>query len=61
MMSPSKLSLGSYLRANKLNNSMATKIIGIQKKDDLYDRIANGGGDSRKKVIFFVYLKRGCS
>lgn len=46
------MSLGAYLRSNKLNSTIPTKTNLKQKSSDLNDRITNGVGDSTKKVIF---------
>lgn len=51
------MSLGTYLRTNKLNSTIPTKII-KPKDSDLNDKIVNGGGDSIKKVILPIEVLR---
>ncbi|KAJ6642146.1 Lebercilin-like protein [Pseudolycoriella hygida] len=49
MISPSKMSLGTYLRSNKLNSTIAGKVNLKPKNSETSDRLTNGGSDSIKK------------
>lgn len=57
MISPSKISLSNYIRLNKLNSTIPAKIDLKPKIPNLNDRIANGGGDSTKKVISLIQFQ----